>query len=267
MNSRRVAALLRRQFDLMRTSPARVLPLFAWVAVDMVLWGYIARYVEAIARATHPLLPALLGAVLLWDFFTRVMQGVTMPFFEDVWSRNFVNLFGSPLSLGEYAAGLVAAAVVTSAIGLVVMLLLATSLFGLSFAPLGLRLGAFLLVLFGFGVALGLFGCALVLRYGPAAEWLIWPIPAILSPFVGVFYPLATLPAWMRAIGWCLPPSHVFEGLRALLAGSDMPMEELGLAVALTAVHLLLAGWALRRVFAHARRTGLLARYSAEGVG
>jgi ABC-2 type transport system permease protein len=71
----------------------------------------------------------------------------------------------------------------------------------------------------------------------------------------------------MRAIGWCLPPSHVFEGLRALLAGGRMPVAELGLAVALTAVHLLLAGWALRRVFAHARRTGLLARYSAEGVG
>ena len=98
MNGRRVAALLRRQFDLMRTSPARVLPLFAWVAVDMVLWGYIARYVEAIARATHPLLPALLGAVLLWDFFTRVMQGVTMPFFEDVWSRN---VFSTPRGSGS----------------------------------------------------------------------------------------------------------------------------------------------------------------------
>ena len=67
MNGRRVAALLRRQFDLMRTSPARVLPLFAWVAVDMVLWGYIARYVEAIARATHPLLPALLGMDVLLE--------------------------------------------------------------------------------------------------------------------------------------------------------------------------------------------------------
>jgi ABC-2 type transport system permease protein len=71
----------------------------------------------------------------------------------------------------------------------------------------------------------------------------------------------------MRGIGWCLPPSHVFEGLRALLAGADMPVGELALAVGLTAVHLALAGWALRRVFKHARRTGLLARYSAEGVG
>ena len=64
-----------------------------------------------------------------------------------------------------------------------------------------------------------------------------------------------------------LPPSHVFEGLRALLAGGRMPVSELALAAALTAMHVLLAGWALRHVFARARRSGLLARYSAEGVG
>jgi hypothetical protein len=62
--------------------------------------------------------PTLLGAVLLWDFFTRVMQGVTMTFFEDVWSRNFLNLFAnlfaSPLRISEYLAGLVMSSIVTS---------------------------------------------------------------------------------------------------------------------------------------------------------
>ena len=40
----------------------------------------------------------LLGAVLLWDYLARVMQGVTMAFFEDVWSRNFLNFFATPLT-------------------------------------------------------------------------------------------------------------------------------------------------------------------------
>ena len=56
-------------------------------------------------------MPALLGAVLLWDFLTRVMQGVTMAFFEDVWSRNFLNLFATPLTIFDYLAGLVVAAI------------------------------------------------------------------------------------------------------------------------------------------------------------
>ena len=79
--------------------------MFAWVAVDIVLWGFITRYLNTIASPGFNFVPVLLGAVLMWDFFTRVMQGVTMAFFEDVWSRNFLNIFASPLSIPEYLAG------------------------------------------------------------------------------------------------------------------------------------------------------------------
>ena len=161
----------------------------------------------------------LLGAVLLWDFFTRVMHGVTMTFLEDVWSRNFLNLFATPLSISEYLGGLVLSSIATSPVGLVVMLVLATAVFGLSFFVYGLLLIPFLLVLFLFGIALGIFASALVLRFGPAAEWFVWPIPALLSPFAAVFYPLSTLPHWMQYVSHALPPSYVFEGMRTILAG------------------------------------------------
>ncbi len=88
-----------RQFYLYRGSPVRVVPLFAWVTVDIVLWGFITKYLNAIASSGFNFVPSLLGAVLLWDFFIRVMQGVTMAFFEDVWSRNFLNIFATPLSI------------------------------------------------------------------------------------------------------------------------------------------------------------------------
>ena len=78
----------------------------------------------------------------------------------------------------------------TSAIGLIVMLLIAALVFGLSFLAYGLLIVPFLLVLFLFGIALGISATAIVLRFGPAAEWVVWPIPAILSPFAAVFYPL-----------------------------------------------------------------------------
>src|SRR5215212_4614301 len=137
MRARRFVAILVRQFYLYRGSPARVLSLFAWIAIDIVLWGFISRYLNTVATPGFNFVPALLGAVLLWDFFTRVMQGVTMAFFEDVWSRNFLNLFASPLSIPEYLAGLVLSSVATSSIGLAVMLALASGVFGLSFFVLG----------------------------------------------------------------------------------------------------------------------------------
>ena len=94
-----------RQYYLMRTSPARLLPMFAWVAIDIVLWGFISRYLSSVTN--QDFVPKLLGAVLFWDFFTRVMQGVTTAFFEDVWSRNFLNVFATPLSIAEYVSGLI----------------------------------------------------------------------------------------------------------------------------------------------------------------
>ena len=87
MNIRRVLAIVLRYLYLLKGSPARFLPLFAWVAVDILLWGFITRYLNSVAAPGYNFVPAMLGAVLLWDFFTRVMQGVTTAFFEDVWSR------------------------------------------------------------------------------------------------------------------------------------------------------------------------------------
>jgi ABC-2 type transport system permease protein len=267
MHFHRTAAIVLRQFYLLRGSPARVLPLFAWVGIDMVLWGFITRYLNSVAAAGFNFVPVLLGAVLLWDFFIRVMQGVTTAFLEDVWSRNFLNVFASPLVISEYVSGLVLSSVATSAVGLVVMLFLATAVFGLSFLSYGAVVVPFLVVLFLFGIALGVCATAIVLRFGPAAEWFIWPIPALISPFAGVFYPVSTLPRWMQAVSRVLPPSYVFESLRSILAGRAISFTALLGSVGLAAAEVLLAGWFFARIYRHAVRTGLIARYSAETLG
>lgn len=266
MNLRRTAAIALRYAYLLRGSAARVVPLFAWVAVDIVLWGFLTRYLNHVASSPLDFVPVLLGAVLLWDFFIRVMQGVTMVFFEDVWSRNFLNLFATRLTIGEYIGGLVLSSVATSLVGLVVMLVLAWALFGLSFAVYGLAMIPFLLILFLFGITMGVFASGLVLRLGPAAEWFVWPIPALVSPFAGVLYPVATLPGWMQVVARALPPAYVFEGLRSIMAGGAVSAGGLALASGLAVLYLLLACDYFVGTYRHAVRTGLFARYSAESV-
>ena len=261
-----IAAILLRQWYLLRGSPVRALPMFAWVGIDMVLWGFISRFLNSVSASEINFTAVFLGAVLLWDLCGRVMQGLATAFLEDVWSRNFLNLFASPLRISEYVTGLVLASIATSLIGLAVMLALAVPFFGLSFLALGSHLLLFLLVLYGFGVALGIVASAIVLRFGPASEWLVWPIPALLSPFCAVFYPLAILPAWMRAAAYLLPPSYVFEGMRALLQGRPFAPQPALAALTLAALEIALAAYCFVRVYRRAVRTGLLARYSAETV-
>jgi ABC-2 type transport system permease protein len=242
------------------------LPLFLWVAIDMVLWGFISKYLGTITSAGLNFIPTLLGAILLWDFFIRVMQGVTTAFLEDVWSRNFLNVFATPMSTAEYLGGLVLTSVGTSIIGLVVMILLASLAFGLSFFSYGMLLVPFLLSLFLMGIAMGILACAMVLRLGPSAEWFVWPIPTVLAPFAGVFYPVATLPAWMQPISRVIPASYVFEGVRDIVAGGQASPLLVAFALALSALYIAGAAWLFRRVFKKALKTGLIARYSAESV-
>ena len=266
MKWRHVGAIVLRQAYLLRGSPSRVLPMFAWIAIDIVLWGFITRYLNAVATPGFDFVPAMLGAVLLWDFLSRVMQGVTMAFFEDVWSRNFLGIFASPISRTDYVVGLVLTGVITSLVGLLVMIVLAGFAFGLSFFSYGLVIVPALIVLFLSGIALGVAGSALVLRLGPSAEWLIWPIPAVLSPFASVFYPVSTLPGWMQPLSLALPPSYVFEALRTVVRGGTPNAMAITFATVLALFYVALAALLFVHVYRVCLRTGLIARYSAESV-
>jgi ABC-2 type transport system permease protein len=266
MNPTRIAAVVLRQLYLYRGSPQRVLPLFIWVTLDILLWGFITRFLGQVSHAQFSFVPALLGAVLLWDFLTRVMQGITTAFFEDVWSRNFLNVFATPMRITEYLAGLITIGVANSLVALAAMFALAWALFGLSFLSYGIAIAPFLLVLFLTGIALGVLGAGMVLRLGPASEWLIWPIPTLLAPFAGVFYPLSVLPGWMQVVSRALPPAYVFSGMRAVVAGQPPPWGELAIGGGLALVYLGLAGAFFAAVYRYAIRTGLIARYSAETV-
>jgi ABC-2 type transport system permease protein len=146
------------------------------------------------------------------------------------------------------------------------MILLAIPLFGLSLFSYGVMLVPFLVVLFLFGVALGIAATAMVLRLGPSSEWLIWPIPAILSPLAGVFYPISVLPVPLQYVSRALPPSYVFENMRAILAGRPASFVDLAIATLLALLFVLAASLLWRKVYRDAIESGLLARYGAENI-
>jgi ABC-2 type transport system permease protein len=266
MRGTRVFAITLRHLYLLKGSVSRVMPIFAWVTIDMILWGFIARYLASVSLPGLTIGTALLAAVVCWGFFGRVMQGVSMAFFEDVWSRNFLNIFTTPLTIAEYIAGLALSSVLTSLIALVVLLVMSSWLFDLSLLAHGPAMISLLLTLFVFGIALGIASCTLVLRFGPPAEWFIWPIPAVMAPFVGVFYPLSILPGWMRLVGHALPPSYAFEQLRTLISGAELGIAATLPALGLAVLWLILAGLLFARVYRSVMRSGLIARYSAEHI-
>ena len=63
-----------------------------------------------------------------------------------------------------------------------------------------------------------------------------------------------------------LPPSYVFEGMRALVTGGTLSRSSLAIGGLLAVAYLIAASVFFNRVYRHAVRTGLIARYSAESV-
>jgi ABC-2 type transport system permease protein len=148
--------------------------------------------------------------------------------------------------------------VVRLAIGMVPVSLLAIAFFGFNVWSLGLALAAFFVNLILTSWAIGIFVSGLVLRNGLGAENLAWTIMFIFLPLTCVYYPVATLPSWLQAVAWTLPPTYVFEGMRALLIDHIFRADLMLQALALNAVLFALAAAAFLALLESARRNGSL---------
>jgi ABC-2 type transport system permease protein len=220
----RIRAVLYRYLLLHRRSLVRLFEIFFWPVMDLLIWGFMALYIRSMAGGPFAqFIIFLIGAMISWDIHYRSQQALTLSLMEEIWTRNVVNVLLSPLRLWEWITaaflyGLLKVATVTAVLATIAHFLYAFDILqiGWSFMPLA----ASLLI---FGWAIGLFTAGLLLRYGYAAEALIWGIPFLIQPFSCVFYPLSALPPWAQGIARLLPTTYIFEGLRASLNGAQAP--------------------------------------------
>jgi ABC-2 type transport system permease protein len=269
MSLKRIYAIFVRQMFLVKSNPARLASIFLWIIISVIQWGFISKYLGTLGGPTFSFINVILGAIIIWEFTTRIQQGILTSFLEDVWVRNFINYFSSPLKVSEYIAGLVLTSLVTGIIGFVFMFLIALLGFGYNVFQLGLIIFLFLLILFIFGMAIGIFVAGVVFRLGPAAEWISWPIPVVLSIFAGVFYPISILPGSLQVIAKILPPSYIFESVRGVLSsGVSYPqlIPNLIIGALLSLVYLVLAFLFFTRVYHRNLKEGSIARFSAESL-
>lgn len=258
---RRVAAMFERYLFLHRRSLIRAFDIFFWPVMDLLIWGFVTLYIQQVATGPlTQLIVFLIGALIAWDIHYRGQQAVTISLMEEIWTRNVVNILIAPLRLWEWIAatflyGLIKVALVTLILAAIAQGLYAFNVIriGWAFVPLA----AHLLV---FGWSVGLLTAGLLLRFGYAAEALIWGIPFLIQPFSCVFYPLSVLPVWAQLIARCLPSTYVFEALRRVLQHGPVSWT-LWLSIAgLNVLYLALGAMFFASMFRRARATGHLGR-------
>jgi len=230
---RRIGAMVLRHWYLLRSSWPRLFELMYWPAVQMFMWGFLQLGITQQSGMLVAATSTFLAAFLLWDVLFRGQLGYSMSFLEEMWARNLPNLMISPLRPVEFVVSLMIMSVIRLSVGFLPVTVLAIWFFGFNLWALGIGLAAFFANLFFTGWAVGMFCSGLVLRNGMGAEGLTWSLMFILLPLTCVYYPVTTLPVWLQAIAWSLPPTAVFEGMRALVINhvfrADLMLWALGL--------------------------------------
>jgi ABC-2 type transport system permease protein len=256
--ARRIGGMVRRHWYVIRSSGPRTLELIFWPMVSMLMWGFLQTHLAKTTSLAGSAAGLLIAAALLWDILVRSQLGFSVAFLEELWSRNLGHLMMSPLRPAELIAALVVVSLLKMTVAMVPVALLAYVMFDFNLLSLGFAFAFFFANLVIMSWSLGLIATGAVLRWGMGAESIAWLIVFLILPLACVYYPVATLPAWLQPVALAIPATHVFEGLRALVLEQRLASVSLLQALAL---NLLLFG-ASYVVFQHlldsARRSGSL---------
>ncbi len=217
MNWNKIYALSLRHIYLIKGSFPRILDLIYWPTIQIFLWGFISKFFTLSSTYFENTVGIILSAAILYDFLFRSSISYNMMFLEEIWSRNFTNLFIAPIKISEIISALTFTAIFRTLIGLVPAALLAIPLFGVSIFKIGLPLILLLTSLYIFGVTLGLLVTSGLVRFGPSFENIAWASLFFLAPLGCVYYPVEILPEWLQSIAKILPLVHLFEEMRNIL--------------------------------------------------
>jgi len=260
MKLHRIVALVWRHLYLYRRSLPRIMEIFYWPLVDLVIWGFITLYLAKYRPEVPEFVTFFLGGLILWDMLFRSQQGITISFLEELWARNLMNLFASPLTPAEFLAATIAMSIFKVICVSIVMGLCAWLLYDYNVLVMGLWLFPFVINLVVTGWSIGVLTTSLIMRFGQEAEVIAWSLVFLFQPISCVFYPLDVLPTWLKAVAWVNPAAHVFEGMRSVLNGSGAPVTNLIWACSLNAVMLVGMILLFYKTFAHCKDQGSLVR-------
>jgi ABC-2 type transport system permease protein len=261
MKLHRINAIILHHIYFWKLSLPRWLDILYWPIVSLAVWGFVTNFIQG-REAEAPIAIAgfFLGGIILWMLFQRAQQDVAISYLQDIWSRSIVNLYVSPLTNAEFIIASIVVGLIKIGITLVIMALVAVLLYSFNIFSAGLALVPFIGLLLIFGWAVGLFVTGIIFRYGTEAQVLAFGITFVLQPIAAVFYPLSVLPNWIQPIALAMPITHVFEGMRAVLATGAVPIESLAWSLGLNIIFFIFGAWFFGRMFAHVKAKGMLAK-------
>jgi hypothetical protein len=125
MKPYRIRGVILRHAYEVRRNANHITYMVYWPVVNIAVWGFFTLYLRHGDRLRPGVISCLLGAVILWGMFNAFQRDMAVGFLEELWSRNLVSLFASPLTISEYVTGLIIVTLAKAMVGLIVESLIA----------------------------------------------------------------------------------------------------------------------------------------------
>lgn len=258
MNIHRIYGLILRYLFLFRHSFDRLTDAFYWPAIDITLWGLISVYFTQKIGGGQNVTVIVVSGLIFWWIIWRSQYEITVNILEDLWDKNFINVFVAPMQFLEWITSFLILGLLKSAASLIFMGILAFVIYRLNILVFGFYLVPFFFLLLISGWWVGFIVAGIILRHGTRIQTLAWSLVAIFGPFSGIFYPISILPEWAQVVAYFIPMSYIFEAMRDVIADGVISGNKLFIALAINSVYIILALLFLRKSFQKRFEKGLI---------
>lgn len=253
--SRIKGVFFRYYYNLIK-GPNQLSDLFYWPLVDILLWGLTSLWIQNQSHVANlPLF--LMTGLIFWQVAWRGSIDISVPILQELWHRNLVNLFSTPLKISEWILGILLLCICKLLITIAFGSLMVYVLYSLNVFAVGWAFLPFAALLLVFGWTLGFLAASIIIYWGHQVEMFAWMIAFIFAPFSAVFYPVNVLPLWAQKISWCLPTTYVFEGMRHILNQNAFPYSYLLYSLILNGLYLTASIFFFKWMFEKSRKKGL----------
>ena len=241
MNFRRIYAIILRYLYIFRRSYDRLADAFYWPTIDLIVWGLTSAYLKSFAPKSSPIILMIVSGILLWLIVWRAQHEITGGILEDLYNKNLINIFVSPLKFLEWNMAFLIMGVLKIIISLPFAMLVAYLLYHVQIFLYGFYLIPFIISLTISGWWIGFFVAGLIFRFGTRVQILAWAVVAIISPFAAIYYPVSILPTWAQYIAYATPMSYIFEGSRQIIFKHYLDPKNLIISFILNFIYLTVA--------------------------
>lgn len=261
MKLNRLLAINLRYFYLLRRSYDRLVDVFYWPALDLFIWGLTSSFFTTLNPSYPNILLILVFGQIFWIIVWRGQYEITVNLLEDLWNKNLINVFVSPIKFSEWITALIIHGILKAMLSFSFAVGFSFLLYHANVFKLGFHILPFVILLIMTGWSVGFFVAGLILRYGTKVQTLAWTFGWLIGPFSAIYYPVAVLPKWAQAIASVVPASYVFEGIRKVIDTGKIDMQGLMICLVLNIVYLVITFLFLRRSFYKVLEQGLVKVY------